>query len=254
MRTEQQLGGRALVIVPTYNESGSIGVVIERLFQAVDEGVDLLVVDDGSPDGTAEIVKGIAGDNPRIDLLERSAKQGLGAAYLAGFEKAIERGYVAVVEMDADLSHDPGAVPGLLEGLGSADLVIGSRYVPGGRVENWGLIRRLLSRLGNLYAGAWLGFGVKDSTSGFRAFRVGALQVQELSTVASQGYAFQIEMARRVYQDGGRIAEVPIVFTERAAGDSKMSKRIVLEALGHVTRWGLRDRLGGLGKRKEKVL
>lgn len=240
-----------MVIVPTYNESESIAGVIGRLFEAVDADVDLLVVDDGSPDGTARIVRQIAADpDRRVDLLERTSKQGLGAAYLAGFDKAIERGYVAVVEMDADLSHDPATVPRLLEGLGSADLVIGSRYVPGGRVENWGVIRRLLSRLGNIYAGLWLGFGVKDSTSGFRAFRVGALQVQELATVASQGYAFQIEMVRRVYQDGGRIAEVPIVFTERAAGDSKMSKRIVLEALAHVTRWGVSDRWARLRGRR----
>jgi dolichol-phosphate mannosyltransferase len=250
MRTSERLGGRALVIVPTYNESGTIAEVARRLFAAVDEDVDLLVVDDGSPDGTAGLVRELAATNERIGLLERTSKQGLGAAYLAGFERAIESGYVAVVEMDADLSHDPGTVPSLLEGLGNAELVIGSRYVPGGRIENWGAVRRWLSRLGNLYAGAWLGFGVKDSTSGFRAFRTGALQVQELATVASQGYAFQIEMALRVHQDGGRIIEVPIVFTERASGVSKMSKRIVIEALAHVTVWGVRDRWNQLRGRR----
>lgn len=249
MDTAERLGGRALVIVPTYNERTTIPEVVRRLFAAVDGDVDLLVVDDGSPDGTGEVVREMAAANDRIDLLVRTSKQGLGAAYLAGFEWAIERGYVAVVEMDADLSHDPAVVPALLEGLGKAELVIGSRYVPGGRIENWGLLRRWLSRAGNVYAALWMGFGVGDSTSGFRAFRTGALQVQELATVASQGYAFQIEMARRVYQDGGRILEVPIVFTERESGTSKMSKRIVVEALAHVTMWGVRDRWKQLRRR-----
>jgi len=235
---------RSLVIVPTFNERESIEEVTQRLFQAASDTVDLLVVDDGSPDGTAAFVKELAAARPNIHLIEREGKQGLGTAYVAGFRWALERGYDAVVEMDADLSHDPADVPRLLQRLPEADLVVGSRYVPGGRVENWGVIRRMLSLAGNLYARAWLGFSVKDSTSGFRAYTTDALRREELGTLRSEGYSFQIEMTRRVYRGGGTIVEVPITFVERARGKSKMSRRIVLEAMLGVTRWGLRDRLG----------
>lgn len=232
---------RTLVIVPTYNESESISEVTERLFKG-DSSLELLVVDDASPDGTAEVVRRLADGDARVHLLERSAKTGLGGAYVAGFRWALERGYEIVVEMDADLSHDPGQVPALVAALQDAELAIGSRYIPGGRVVNWGRFRRALSRGGNIYAGFWLRFGVTDSTSGFRAYRGSTLRSEDLTTVASQGYAFQIEMTRRVHRSGGRIVEVPITFVERSAGESKMSRRIVIEALREVTIWGLRDR------------
>jgi glycosyltransferase involved in cell wall biosynthesis len=235
---------RALVIVPTYNERESIGEVARRLFDAAGDSVEFLVVDDGSPDGTAEHVKRLAAVSPHgIHVIERSHKQGLGTAYVAGFRWGLERGYWAMVEMDADLSHDPADVPRLLESIRSgADLAIGSRYVEGGGTENWGPLRRALSAGGNWYARAWLGYPVRDSTAGFRAYRAEVLGAQDLSTVRSEGYGFQIEMTRRVWQAGGKIAEVPITFTERVAGKSKMSRRIVVEALAQVTRWGLSDR------------
>ena len=235
---------RALVIVPTYNESGSIREVIRRLFDAAGERVDLLVIDDNSPDGTAAIVKEAAAEDDRIHLQERSGKLGLGTAYVTGFRWALERDYWAVVEMDADLSHDPADVARLLDALETADAVIGSRYVPGGGVGNWGRLRRALSSAGNLYARMWLGYRVKDSTSGFRAYRTSALREQDLDSVHSEGYSFQVEMTRRFHRAGVRMREIPITFTEREAGTSKMSRRIVAEALVAVTRWGIRDRLG----------
>lgn len=235
--------GGTLVIVPTYNERESITEVANRLF-AASSSVDLLVVDDNSPDGTAEVVRALAASDGRIHLLERNNKTGLGDAYVAGFRWALARDYDVAVEMDADLSHDPGQVPALVAALTDADLAIGSRYVPGGQVVNWGRFRRALSRFGNIYAGFWLRFGVKDSTSGFRAFRTSALRLQDLSTVSSHGYAFQIEMTRRVHGAGGRVVEVPITFVERETGDSKMSRRIIVEALREVTTWGVKDRLG----------
>lgn len=234
---------KTCVIVPTYNERSTIGEVVTRLFAANPDRVDLLVVDDSSPDGTADEVARLAREDGRISLLTRARKDGLGKAYIAGFRWALERDYAAVVEMDADLSHDPATVPVLLEALSGADLAVGSRYVPGGRIENWGIARRALSRLGNVYARMMLGVGVRDSTSGFRAFRSSSLRGIDLDSVASHGYAFQIEMVRRVNRDRGRIVEVPITFVERAAGASKMNGRIVAEALWEVTMWGLRDRL-----------
>jgi dolichol-phosphate mannosyltransferase len=239
---------QALVIVPTYNEREAISEVTRRLFDAAEDQVDLLVVDDGSPDGTADVVKQLAEGPHEINLLERSGKLGLGTAYVAGFKWAMERGYRAVVEMDADLSHDPADVPRLLAALEGADLAIGSRYVEGGSVGNWGALRRALSGAGNLYARAWLGYRVKDSTSGFRAYRTGILAKQNLDDVRSQGYAFQIEMTRRIHRSHGVIVEVPITFIERAHGKSKMSKMIVAEALASVTRWGIKDRFGRKGR------
>jgi dolichol-phosphate mannosyltransferase len=235
---------QALVIVPTYNERDAIPEVVRRLFDAADDSVDLLVVDDGSPDGTAEVVRDLAKGPHEINLLERARKLGLGTAYVEGFRWALERGYWAVVEMDADLSHDPADVPRLLDALGNADLAIGSRYVPGGGVGNWGVLRRLLSRAGNLYARALLGFRVKDSTSGFRAFRAEVLRHLDLDSLRSEGYGFQIETAWRVHRRSGRIVEVPITFMERTHGSSKMSKKIVIEALLSVTRWGIAARTG----------
>jgi len=233
----------ALVITPTYNERASIGEVVDRLFAACGERVDLLVIDDGSPDGTAALVRELKTHDSRIHLHERAGKQGLGTAYVSGFKWAIERGYDAVVEMDADLSHDPADVPRLLEALEESDLVIGSRYVAGGGVRNWGRARRLLSAGGNLYARSWLGYGIRDSTAGFRAYRTSALAREDLDDVRSEGYGFQIEMTRRFHRANRRVVEVPITFTERAQGTSKMNRRIVIEALAAVTRWGIQDRL-----------
>jgi dolichol-phosphate mannosyltransferase len=235
---------QALVIVPTYNERDAIAEAVRRLFDAAGGSVDLLVVDDGSPDGTADVVRSLAEGPHEIHLLERAEKLGLGTAYVAGFRWALERGYWAIVEMDADLSHDPADVPRLLDALDDADLAIGSRYVPGGGVGNWGVLRRLLSRAGNLYARVLLGFGVKDSTSGFRAFRAEMLSQLDLDTLRSEGYGFQIETAWRVHRRSGRIVEVPITFLERTQGSSKMSSMIVVEALLSVTRWGIGARTG----------
>ena len=232
-----------LVITPTYNERDSIPELIRRLFAATGDRVDLLVIDDGSPDGTADLVKELAARDERIHLEQRPGKLGLGTAYVKGFAWGIERGYESVVEIDADLSHNPADVPRLLDALADADLVIGSRYVPGGGVSNWGRGRRLLSAAGNIYARAWLGYKVKDSTAGFRAYRTSALAKEDLSGLRSEGYGFQIEMTRRFHRAGRRIKEIPITFTERALGQSKMSRRIVIEALAAVTRWGIRDRL-----------
>lgn len=238
------------MIVPTYNERDSIQEVARRLFAAAPGELDLLVIDDGSPDGTASVVKQLAADEPRIHLIERAGKQGLGTAYVTGFRWALERGYDAVVEMDADLSHDPADVPRLLQRSTDADLVVGSRYVPGGRVENWSRVRRALSAGGNLYARMWLGFRVHDSTSGFRAYRTHALRTLDLHSLTSEGYSFQIEMTRRIHRSGGRIVEAPITFVERAQGQSKMSRAIVIEAMVRVTQWGIGDRFTRLRWRR----
>jgi dolichol-phosphate mannosyltransferase len=232
---------KALVVVPTYNERDNIAEVVERLFDACAD-CELLVVDDSSPDGTGRFVKEIATTDDRISLITRSGKHGLGTAYIAGFRWGIARGYEAIVAMDADLSHDPGAVPSLLAALDHADLAIGSRYVPGGGVSNWGVLRRTLSRAGNAYARMWLRFGVHDATSGFRAYRTSVLAKMNLSSFRAEGYAFQIETAWRVHLDGGRIVEVPITFEERHGGRSKLSRRIVGEALLRVPVWSLRRR------------
>jgi dolichol-phosphate mannosyltransferase len=225
----------ALVIIPTYNERDSIAEAIRRLFAAARDSVEVLVVDDRSPDGTGALVRELQAGSPALHLLERGRKLGLGTAYLEGFHKGIDDGYRALVEMDADLSHDPADVPRLLAALDEAD-------VPGGEVQDWSPTRRWLSRAGNVYARAWLGFPIKDATSGFRAYRTDFLSHQDLGSVASQGYGFQIEMARRIYRSGGRIVEIPITFTDRTMGRSKMSKRIALEAVASVTAWGMRDR------------
>ena len=235
-------GERALVIVPTYNERESITEVARKLFEATDDDVELLVVDDGSPDGTAEIIRQVAAGPRPVHLLERAGKQGLGSAYRLGFEWALDRDYWAVVEMDADLSHDPADVPRLLAALRSADVVIGSRYVSGGGTRNWGRMRRLLSQFGNVYARAWLGFDIADSTAGFRAYRTQWLRELGVDSVASEGYAFQVEMTFRAHRAGKRIIEVPITFVERTTGRSKMSRRIVAEALIRIARWGVRAR------------
>jgi dolichol-phosphate mannosyltransferase len=228
----------ALVVIPTFNEAESVEEVLDRVLRA-DPRVDVLVVDDGSPDGTAKLVLARAEGQPRIHLMERSGKQGLGAAYRAGFAWGLERGYAALVEMDADLSHPPDRLPALLDGLGSADLVIGSRYVPGGRTVNWSRLREAISRGGNAYVRLALRMPVHDCTAGYRAYRREVLEALPVEAVQSNGYCFQVEMAHRTWQEGFRVVEVPITFTERVSGVSKMSRQIVAEALWRVTLWPL---------------
>jgi dolichol-phosphate mannosyltransferase len=229
----------SLVVLPTYQEADNVPVVLRRLRAATDQ-VDVVVVDDGSPDGTADIAQAVADELGGIFVLRRTDKRGLGEAYRAGFAWGLARGYSALVEMDADLSHDPVDVPVLLEGLTRADLVIGSRYVPGGSIPDWAWHRRLLSRAGNRYSSVLLGLGVADLTSGFRAYRADILGKVGLDEVRAGGYGFQIEMAFRVAQAGGRIEETPIRFVDRTRGESKMSLRITAEALVLVSGWGIR--------------
>jgi dolichol-phosphate mannosyltransferase len=230
---------RVLVIIPTYNESENI----ERMLRRIDEclpGAGVLVVDDGSPDGTADIVRRVASELPDVHLLERTGKAGLGSAYRAGFAWGLERGYDACIEIDADFSHDPAALPSLVGRLEEGfDVVIGSRYVEGGSIPNWAWHRHLLSRGGNVYASAMLGLGVADSTAGYRAYSAGILRRLDLERIRAEGYGFQIEMTYRARQHGATITEVPISFVDREAGESKMSSFIVIEALGLVTWWGL---------------
>ena len=242
MESEGRARAPALVVVPTYNERDSIGEVATRLFVAAGEEVELLVVDDASPDGTAEVVRALAGTHA-VHLLERPRKLGLGTAYMAAFRWGLPRGYRAIVEMDGDQSHDPADVVRLVDALEQADLAIGSRYVAGGHIPRWGPLRRGLSRAGNVYARRLLGFDVRDSTSGLRAYRSEMLASIALDSVASEGYAFQIEMTRRVHRAGGRIVELPITFHERAGDRSKLTGAVVLEALVKVTLWGVLDRL-----------
>jgi apolipoprotein N-acyltransferase len=234
---------RTLVILPTYEERETIGRVLEGLM-ALPERVDALVVDDGSPDGTADVVRALAAGEPRVRLVERPRKSGLASAYLVGFRRALEEGYDLAVEMDSDLSHDPSELPRLLGAARGADLVIGSRYVPGGSVTNWGRGRVALSRAGNLYARLALGFPLRDATSGFRVYRRRLLEHLLEREIRSDGYAFQVELAHRAWRDGFRVTEVPITFREREHGASKISRRIVFEALRLVGIWGLRERLG----------
>jgi dolichol-phosphate mannosyltransferase len=233
--------GRTLVVIPTYNERDHITDVLNRLFAAVESDVDVMIVDDASPDRTTDVVRRHPGAS-RITLIERPAKLGLGGAYLDAFGRALDEGYEFIVQLDADLSHDPADIPRLLAALGGADLVIGSRYVPGGRIDNWSRTRRALSRAGNSYARACFGWAVQDATSGFRAYRADALRAAALAGVRSEGYAFQIEMVFRLLRTNRRVIEVPITFIERHGGRSKLSRGIVLEALWRVPGWGLRYR------------
>ena len=237
--------GRTVVIVPTYNERDNLDGVVARLRSAV-PGADLLVVDDNSPDGTGDEADRIAASDSSVHVLHRAAKAGLGAAYIEGFHWALERDYDAMVEMDADGSHQPEQLPRLLGALEEADLVIGSRYTRGGRTENWAKSREMLSRGANTYARLMLGIGVRDATGGFRAYRATTLRKIDLHEVESQGYCFQIDLALRAARAGLTVAEVPITFVERTAGTSKMNKAIVREALLRVTAWGIERRLGRL--------
>jgi dolichol-phosphate mannosyltransferase len=233
--------GRVLVVVPTYNEAENLAPVVARMRAAVPE-VDLLVVDDGSPDGTGEIADRLAAADPSVHVLHRTSKAGLGAAYIAGFRWALADGYDVMVEMDSDGSHAPEELPRLLTALHEADLVIGSRWVPGGQIRNWPLYRQIISIGGSTYARVLLRFPVRDSTSGYRAFRRQVLEELKLDEVASQGYCFQIDLAWKTWRSGFRVREVPITFTEREVGRSKMSRAIVIEALWRVAGWGLTSR------------
>jgi dolichol-phosphate mannosyltransferase len=233
--------GRVLVIIPTYNEAENLRLITERARRAV-PSVDILVADDNSPDGTGAIADELAASDNHIFVLHRPGKQGLGAAYVAGFGWAKDKGYDVVVEMDADGSHAPEELPKLLDTLRGVDVVLGTRYVPGGSVHNWPLHRLALSRGGNLYIRMALGMPFKDATGGYRAYRMAVLDAIDVATVASQGYSFQVELAWRAYRHGFRIAEVPITFVERERGASKMSGNIFKEQLLRVTGWGLRAR------------
>jgi len=236
---------RVLVVVPTYNEAPNV----ERFLEAVHEALPaagILVVDDGSPDGTADLAEAAGKRLGDVHVLRRSRKSGLGSAYRAGFAWGLERGYEACVEIDADFSHDPAVLPELLAPLAEGhELAIGSRYVPGGSIPKWSWSRHLLSRGGNAYASAVLGLGVADSTAGFRAYAASLLARLDLPSVRAEGYGFQIEMTYRSKQAGASIVEVPIRFVDRTAGDSKMSGAIVVEALGLVSFWGVGRLLRG---------
>lgn len=231
---------RVLIVLPTYNEAENIDHVLRRIRAAMpDAGV--LVVDDGSPDGTADLAGKLGAELGNVEVLRRAAKSGLGSAYRAGFAWGLKRGWEAFVEMDADLSHEPEALPSLIAPLSQGvDLVVGSRYVPGGSIPNWRWHRRVLSQGGNIYAALLLGLHVKDSTSGFRAYRAEALRRINLGAVRAEGYGFQIEMVHQVIQHGGHVTEVPIRFVDRVEGKSKMSMHIVVEALLLVTWWAFR--------------
>jgi len=245
--------GRVLVIIPTYNEAENIRLITERVRRAVPV-VDLLIADDNSPDGTGGIAAELAAADDHVFALHRPGKQGLGAAYVAGFAWAKDKAYDVVVEMDADGSHAPEELPRLLDALRAADLVLGTRYVPGGSVHNWPMHRLLLSRGGNIYIRMALGMPFKDATGGYRAYRMPVLDKIDVPAVASQGYSFQVELVWRAYRQGFRVAEVPITFVERERGNSKMSGNIFKEQLLRVTTWGLQSRrdalLAKLGRRQ----
>jgi dolichol-phosphate mannosyltransferase len=230
---------RVLVIVPTYNEAENIRQVLARIRESLPQA-GILVVDDGSPDGTANLAEEVAPELGEVHVMRRAAKSGLGSAYRAGFAWGLAEGYEACVEMDADFSHDPAALKDLVAPLESGyEVSIGSRYIPGGSIPNWSRSRHLLSWGGNRYASVMLGLGVTDSTAGFRAYAATVLRRLDLDRVRAEGYGFQIEMTYRAKQAGAAITEVPIRFVDRVAGESKMSGAIVVEALGLVTWWGL---------------
>lgn len=234
---------RTLVVMPTYQEAENVVEVLSRVRAAAPD-VDVLIVDDSSPDGTAQLARAAAAELGQIEVLVRPKKDGLGNAYRHGFRVGLDQGYERLIQMDADLSHDPAALPSLLAALDEgAAAVIGSRYVPGGSIPHWPWHRRALSKWGNRYACAVLGMSVHDATAGFRAYDAGTLTAIDVFSTRAKGYGFQIETAYRVSQAGGRLAEVPIEFTDRVRGNSKMSVAVMIEELALVTWWGFRDRV-----------
>ena len=226
---------RATVCLPTYNERENLGRMIEALAGVLREGDRVLVIDDGSPDGTGELADELARTHPFLDVLHRPAKDGLGRAYLDGFRTVLATDAELILEMDCDFSHDPADVPRLIEAAeGGADLVLGSRYVPGGGTRNWGLTRRLISKGGSVYTALFLRMGIKDPTGGFKCFRRSVLEALDLDAITPRGYAFQVETTYRVQRAGFRVVEIPIMFADREAGTSKMSRAVVLEAIWRV--------------------
>jgi dolichol-phosphate mannosyltransferase len=233
--------GRVVMVIPTYNESLNITWIVERLRIAL-PGVDVMVVDDNSPDGTGKIADELAAADPQIQVVHRTEKAGLGAAYVNGFTVALDQGYDVIGEMDADGSHQPEQLHTLLDALKTSDLVIGARWMKGGSVVNWPLFRKLLSVFGNLYVRLLLGIKVRDATAGFRVFKRATLEAIDVTTVQSTGYVFQTDMAWRTLKAGLTISEVPIEFIERERGDSKMSGSVASESLKRITIWGLHER------------
>jgi dolichol-phosphate mannosyltransferase len=251
--THQQ---RILVIIPTYNESENIERIVERTRTAV-PAAHILIADDNSPDGTGKLADSLAAADDHVHVMHRLGKEGLGAAYLAGFEWGLSHGYDILVEMDADGSHQPEQLPRLLDSLADADVVLGSRWVSGGSVVNWPKSREILSRGGNLWTRIALGIPLKDATGGYRAFRRETLLGLGLDNVASAGYCFQVDLAWRALKAGFRVVEVPITFVEREYGDSKMNQRIVIEALLRTTGWGIAHRanqLRALGRKRRSAI
>jgi len=240
---------RVLVIIPTYQERESLPLIVARVRKAV-PSAHILIADDNSPDGTGKIADELAASDDHVHVLHRPAKNGLGAAYVAGFEWALAAGYEAIVEMDADGSHQPEQLPDLLAALTDADVVLGSRWVAGGKVSNWPKSREALSRGANAYARFIIGIPLRDTTGGYRVYRAEVLRSFDLTTVRSQGYCFQVDLALRSLQRGYRVVEVPISFVERELGASKMNRGIVLEALWRVTEWGVRWRFDQLTHRR----
>jgi dolichol-phosphate mannosyltransferase len=242
------------VILPTYNEAGNIEAIVAAVRKMLPASRRLLIVDDSSPDGTGELADGLAAAHDDVEVLHRPVKEGLGPAYLAGFRRALAAGAELILEMDSDFSHDPAYLPRMLDAARNADLVLGSRYVPGGGVSDWGPLRRAISRGGSLYSRLVLGIGVNDLTGGFKCFRREVLEEIDLDAVTSRGYAFQVEMTYRALRAGFRVVEVPIVFRERRVGASKMTKEIVAEAVWRVPALRLelrnRDDLGGASSRR----
>ncbi|MFE6285469.1 polyprenol monophosphomannose synthase [Streptomyces sp. NPDC057877] len=241
--------GTALVIIPTYNEAENIASIVARVREAVPEA-HVLVTDDNSPDGTGKLADELAASDDHVQVLHRKGKEGLGAAYLAGFRWGLEHGFGVLIEMDADGSHQPEELPRLLTALKNADLALGSRWVPGGRVVNWPKGREFISRGGSLYSRVLLDVPIRDVTGGYRAFRRETLEGLGLEEVASQGYCFQVDLARRAVRAGYHVVEVPITFVEREHGDSKMNRDILVEALWRVTTWGVGERVGRVLRRR----
>lgn len=241
------------MVVPTYDEADNVAWLVDRILASV-PSANVLVVDDASPDGTGAIADRLAATDERVSVLHRASKEGLGKAYLAGFEWGLERGYDVLGEIDADGSHQPEQLPTLIAALGDADLVIGSRWVPGGSVTNWSFSRELLSRGGNLYTRMLLGIPVRDATAGYRLFRRTALERIDLDDVSSMGYVFQADLAFRTLRAGLRVVEVPIEFVERVRGESKMTRSVATESLRRITQWGFGVRRAQLRRRLRRRL